>query len=99
LDDPKFERKDDDLITDIQVSLYTAVLGGEVQVATLSGTVVLTLPAGTQPGQTFRLNGRGMPQIRRSQQYGDLLVRVKVQIPRKLSVEERELFQKLARLS
>lgn len=96
-DDNRYERKGNDLYTEVPVDLYIAVLGGEIAVPTLSGDVVLTIPAGTQPGQTFRLAGRGMPQIRNPQTHGDLLVRMKVRIPRNLTPEQRELFQQLAK--
>jgi curved DNA-binding protein len=96
VDDPRFERKGADLYTDIEVDLYTAILGGEITVPTLSGSVVLTIPAGTQPGQTFRLTGRGMPQIKAPNTYGDLFVRAKVRIPRNLTPRQRELFKQLA---
>ncbi len=97
LPDSRFERKDDDLYTDASIDLYTAVLGGQANVSTLSGNVVLTIPAGTQPGQTFRLAGRGMPHLKDPKSHGDLYVRIKVQIPRQLSSEQRGLFEKLAR--
>ena len=80
----------------IEVDLYTAVLGGEVQVPTLEGDVVLTIPPGSQPGQTFRLKGRGMPRLRHKDQHGDLFVSLKIAIPTDLSPEERQLFEKLA---
>lgn len=95
LEEPHFERKGEDLYTDVAASLYTAVLGGEAAVQTLSGNVVLTIPAGTQPGQTFRLAGQGMPHLRKPEARGDLYVRVKVNIPRNLTPEQRELFRKL----
>ncbi len=98
-DDPRFERKGDDLYTDVQVDLYKAVLGGEVAVQTLSGEVVLTIPQGTQPGQTFRLSKQGMPQLKNPESRGDLYVRAKVKIPRNLTAEQRELFQKLEQLA
>jgi curved DNA-binding protein len=98
-DDPRFERKGDDLYTEVPMDLYTAVLGGEVTVTTMNGNVVLTIPAGTQPAQTFRLAGRGMPQLRNPQKRGDLYVRARVNVPRKLSDRERELFEELAQLS
>lgn len=97
--DPHFERKGDDLYTDVNVGLYTAVLGGEATVQTMSGNVVLTIPAGTQPSQTFRLAGRGMPQLRKPEQHGDLFVRAKVIIPRNLTPQQKELFQKLEKSS
>ncbi len=95
-DDPRFERKGNDLYTDLQVDLYTAVLGGEVTVPTLSGKVVLTIPPGTQVGQTFRLSGRGMPHLRHPEKFGDLLARINVKIPRNLTDRQRELFEELA---
>jgi curved DNA-binding protein len=78
------------------VDLYTAVLGGEARVATPGGPVVLTIPAGSQPGQLFRLTGRGMPRLRESNRSGDLYARLKVEIPRNLNKRERELFEELA---
>jgi curved DNA-binding protein len=74
-------------------------MGGEITVPTLSGNVLLTVPSGTQPGQTFRLKGRGMPQVKNPSQHGDLLVRARVAIPRHLTAEQRELFKKLAGLA
>jgi curved DNA-binding protein len=97
--EPNFERKDADLYTDVQINLYTAVLGGEVTVSTLSGKVVLTIPPGTQPGQTFRLVGRGMPLMRDPERSGDLFVRANVKIPRDLTEKQRQLFQQLSSLS
>lgn len=97
-DDPRFERKGQDLYTDVKVDLYSAVLGGEIAVPTLSGNVVLSVPAGTQPGQTFRLKGRGMPHLRNPGEFGDLFVRAAVQVPRKLTPRQKELFEELAKL-
>jgi curved DNA-binding protein len=96
--DPRFERKGDDLYTTTSIDLYTAVLGGEVKVPTISGNVVLSIPEGTQNGQKFRLTGRGMPQLRNPGKRGDLYVTVSIEIPRKLSAKEREAFQELASL-
>jgi len=94
--DPRFDRKGDDLHTELPVSLYTAVLGGELVVPTLTGSVNLKIPAGTQSGQTFRLKGKGMPKLKSANQYGDLFVDITVQIPKKLTPEERKLFEQLA---
>lgn len=96
LPDGRFERKEDDLYADANVDLYTAVLGGEVHVPTLGGSVLLTIPAGTQPGQAFRLAGRGMPRLKHPQGHGDLYVRARVQIPRQLTPDQRALFERLA---
>lgn len=95
--DPRFERKGDDLYTNIQIDLITAVLGGEVSVPTLSGNVRLSIPNGTQPEQLFRLAGRGMPHLKNPTQHGDLFARAKVKIPRELTPRQTELFQQLAR--
>ena len=96
-DDPRFERKGDNLYTDVQVDLYTAVLGGEVSVPTLAGKVVLTIPPGTQPDQLIRIRGRGMPHLKTSSQHGDLFARIKIKIPHNLNDRQKELFQQLAR--
>ena len=93
--DQNYERKSDDLYIQITMDLYTAVLGGQVKVNTLSGDVILTIPPGTQPGQNFRLSGRGMPKLRSPKTHGDLFVQVKVNLPKNLSKQQRELFEKL----
>lgn len=92
---PRYERKNDDLYADETVDLYTAVLGGSAPVTTLAGNVELTIPAGIQPGQSIRLTGRGMPRLKTPDQHGDLFVQVKVQLPRNLTPQQRELFEKL----
>jgi curved DNA-binding protein len=96
-EDPRFERKGNDLHTEATIDLYTAVLGGEITVPTLAGNVRLTIPAGTQPGQAIRLTGRGMPLLKTPQTFGDLYVRTRVKIPRDLTPRQKELFQELAR--
>ncbi len=93
--DSRFEREGADLHSRVQVDLPTAVLGGEVEVETLNGNVLLTIPPGTQPEQTFRLTGRGMPQLKSPNNKGDLYVRVKVMVPRKLTRRQKELFMEL----
>jgi curved DNA-binding protein len=93
--DPKIERKGDDLYTDTTIDLYSAVLGGQVNIGTLSGNVILTIPPGTQPGQTFRLSGRGMPRLRKKAEFGDLFVKVKIELPKKLTDKQRKLFEEI----
>jgi DnaJ-class molecular chaperone len=94
--DPRFERDHDDLKTEVDVPLYTAVLGGEVVVSTPKGKVALTIPPETQSGRIFRLRGQGMPKLRGpAGERGDLLVRVKVVLPSNLSEHERALFRQL----
>jgi curved DNA-binding protein len=95
--DPRFERKGDDLHTNVSIDLYTAVLGGEATVSTPAGDVKLTIPAGTQPEQVFRLNGRGMPRLKNPATHGDLFAHARVRIPRKLTGQQEKLFQELAR--
>jgi curved DNA-binding protein len=97
-DDPRYKREGDNLHEDVEVDLTTAALGGETRVTTPSGPVVLKIPAGSQPGQTFRLRGRGMPSLRKDNNNGDLFAHLKIRIPRNLSPEEKSLFEKLAEL-
>jgi molecular chaperone DnaJ len=90
-----FERKDNDLYTDLPVPLTTLMLGGEVQVPTLKGSkLALKIPAETQNGKVFRLSGQGMPVLG-STAKGDLMVTIKVVLPRSLSAEEKALFNRL----
>jgi len=96
--DPRFERKGDHLHTSVVVDLYTAVLGGEVSVPTITGAVKLKIPAGSQNGQIFRLRGKGMPNLRRPSEFGDLFARLDVRLPTKLTPEQRKLFEQLSRL-
>jgi len=92
---PRFERKGDDLITDVRVPLEDAVLGGEVEVETLAGKkIALKVPPLTQNGRTIRLAGLGMPKLD-GKTRGDLLARVHAILPDKLSGRERELFEQL----
>jgi curved DNA-binding protein len=97
-DDPRFEREGDNLSTTARVDVFTALLGGEVEVPTLNGKVRLTIPPGTQPDQTFRLSGRGMPLLKIPEKRGDLFVKVKVSLPRKLTDEQKNLLEQAAKL-
>jgi len=94
----RFSIEGSNLTTEVKVDLYTAVLGGSVNVRTLSGDVVLTIPAGTQPGQKIRLSGRGMPKLREPNTYGDLFAVIRVELPRKLNEKQRKLFTELRNL-
>ncbi|MGB9722670.1 MAG: DnaJ C-terminal domain-containing protein [Chloroflexia bacterium] len=96
---PRFERKGDDLYVQVPVDLYTALLGGEVDVPTLKGTTLkLKIPPETQNGRTFALRGQGMPRLKSPGQYGDLYATVSVRLPTNLSAEERDLFRRLAEI-
>jgi curved DNA-binding protein len=92
---PSFTRDGDDLKTSVPVDLYTAVLGGSIQVPTLEKSVALTIPPETANGKVFRLRGLGMPNLKNPKERGNLYVTVQVQLPRDLSQQERELFEKL----
>ncbi len=89
----RFERKGDDLVTDLDVPLLDAVLGGEVTVPLVEGRVALRIPELTQNGRQIRLTGKGMPVLGSADKRGDLFVRVRVLLPESLSPEEREHFQ------
>jgi molecular chaperone DnaJ len=92
-----FERKGDDLYTEVPVPLATAILGGEVKLPTLNGNISLKIPPETQNGKAFRLAGKGMPQLGNNK-YGNIFAKVKVVLPTKLTEEEKKLFEKLRSL-
>ena len=93
-----FVRKGDDLYVDVSVQLTVAVLGGEAEVPTpKGGKLALKIPPETQNGRVFRLGGQGIPHLGKSGR-GDLLARVKVVLPTKLSPQEKELFGQLSQL-
>ncbi|GAB4485112.1 MAG: DnaJ C-terminal domain-containing protein [Anaerolineales bacterium] len=92
--DPNFEREGDHLTTTTTIDVFTALLGGEAEVQTMTGRVKLTIPPGTQPEQKFRLAGRGMPRLKDPQTKGDLFVKVKVLVPKQLTAEQRRLIEK-----
>jgi curved DNA-binding protein len=91
----RFERKGDDLYTDVEVPLTTPVLGGEVEVQAMDRKVALRLPPGTQNGQTFRLARLGLPRLGASDRRGDFYARVKARLPKDLAENERNLFEQL----
>ena len=90
-----FERKGDDLYVDVPVNYLDAALGGKAAVTTMTGSrLTMTIPAGTQSGQTFRLGGQGMPRLREDG-YGDLYARAKITVPKALTSRERELLTEI----
>jgi len=97
-DHDRFERRGNDLHTTATVDVFTAILGGEVEVETLNGSIKLNIPAGTQPEQVFRLAGRGMPHVKNQKETGNLYVKVKVQIPKYLSEKQRELLEEVSKI-
>jgi len=92
---PFLERHGEHLVCRVPVSFATAALGGEIEVPTLSGKEQIGVPAGTQPGETITLRGRGMPQPGSSRR-GDQVVQVLVEIPKKLNAEQRKLLEQYA---
>ena len=97
-DEDKFERNGQDLYTTSTLSVFTLILGGETEVETPTGKVKLSIPAGTQADQVFRLAGRGMPHLKSPNTKGDLFVKLKVQVPKYLSSKQRELLEEAARI-
>ena len=95
---PLFKRESDDIRTTVPVSLYDALLGGEVDVAAIDRRVKLKVPPETDNGKVFRLKGLGMPKLHKPKQKGDLLVKVDVKLPKNLTQEEKRRFQELSRL-
>jgi len=95
---PRFERKGDDLYTDVTVPLADAILGGEVEVQTMDRKLLLRIPELTQNGRQIRLGGKGMPVLG-GHGHGDLFARVKVSLPESLSAEERALYEQLRELA
>ncbi|MGK6342684.1 DnaJ C-terminal domain-containing protein [Chryseobacterium sp. DT-3] len=93
--DPNFERIGDDLKTKVSIDLYTAVLGGDVKVTTLDGSVNLKVKPETQNGTTVRLKGKGFPVYKKEGQTGDLFVTYEVKLPTNLTDKQKELFEQL----
>jgi DnaJ-class molecular chaperone len=93
--DSRFRREGDDLYTEVMVPVTALVLGGEVQVPTMSSRVTMRVPPNSQNGRTLRLGGQGMPQLR-SDKRGDLYVKLNASLPTQLNNKQRELFEQLA---
>jgi molecular chaperone DnaJ len=93
-----FIRQESDLVYNLLLDMPTAVLGGQVQIPTLSGDVKITITPGTQPGKVLRMRGKGLPRIDqygRNYGTGDLLINVGVYIPERLNKDERKLIEQL----
>lgn len=92
---PLFVRKVDDLYFTQKIDLFTAILGGEIVVTTLSGQVKIKISEGTQNGKSIRLKGKGMPFYDNPTLFGDFYLEIQVQIPKTLSNSQKELFEQL----
>lgn len=97
-EDPVFKRLNNDIYTEAQVDLYTAVLGGEVTVNTLDGQVKMNVKPGVQPDSKLRLKGKGFPVYKKDGHFGDLYVTMKMSVPQHLSDKEKSLFTELSNI-
>lgn len=93
---PYFKRQNNEVLLELPINVAQAALGDEIEVPTLDGTEKLTIPAGTQTGETFRLRNKGIPYLRGDGR-GDQLVTAYVVTPKKLTPDQRELFEQLGR--
>ncbi|HKI92073.1 MAG TPA: molecular chaperone DnaJ [Gaiellaceae bacterium] len=94
---PLYERRGDDLLVSVSVSFPTVALGGKVDVPTPEGTVSLTIPAGSEDGKLLRIKGRGAPKLSGSGK-GDVLARVRIQVPKRVNKKERQLLEELQKV-
>jgi molecular chaperone DnaJ len=94
---PIYERRGDDLVVEVPVSYATAVLGGSAEVPTPEGAVNLKIPAGSEDGKLLRIKGRGAPKLKGSGK-GDVLARVRIQVPKRVNKKERELLEELQKV-
>jgi len=92
--DKRFSREGANLRADINVPLFDAILGGEAEVPTMTGRIALNIPAGTQNGRSFKINGRGLPKAN-SDDSGDLYATIRVRLPDTLSDKEKWLYSQL----
>jgi curved DNA-binding protein len=93
--DARFERDGDNLTVDVKLDMFTAMLGGEIEVPTLDRPVRLKIKPGTQSGRKFRIAGKGMPVLRRDGEFGDLYARMLITVPENLTSQQRELVEQL----
>ena len=96
---PLYERKDDDLHRDLHISVFTALLGGEQAVETLNGNFAVKIPPGTSSGRLIRLRGKGMPKLSTPSEFGDLYLRVMLDVPANLHLSdtERAMIEEIAK--
>jgi molecular chaperone DnaJ len=94
---PVYERRGDNLVVEVPVSYATAALGGSVEVPTPDGPVSLKIPAGSEDGKLIRIKGRGAPKLSGSGK-GDVLARIRIQVPKRVNKKERELLEELKKV-
>jgi molecular chaperone DnaJ len=93
-----YERRGDDLVVNVPVSFPTAALGGTVEVPTPEGPVSLKIPSGTEDGKLLRIKGRGAPRLKGSGS-GDVLARVRIEVPKRVNKKQRELLEQLGKIT
>ncbi|MEO8795138.1 MAG: J domain-containing protein [Daejeonella sp.] len=96
--DADFKREGNNLYSTVPLDLYTAVLGGEKTISTMTGKVKLKVAAGTQNGSKVKLKGKGFPIYKKDGQFGDLYVSYQVEIPENLTDKQKSLFEELSKL-
>ncbi|KAA3653226.1 MAG: J domain-containing protein, partial [Bacteroidetes bacterium] len=94
----KFKRDNDNLLSTVDIDLYTALLGGEISIDTFDGKVKLKVKPETQNGTKVKLKGKGFPIYKKEGEFGDLYITYNVQLPTKLTAEEKKLFNQLTNL-
>lgn len=99
LEDPAFKRIGDDLFTNVDLDLYTAVLGGDITLDTLGGKIRLRVKPETQNGTRVRLKGKGFPVYKKEGHSGDLIITYAIKIPTGLTEKQKDLFRQLSNLS
>ena len=97
-DDVRYQREGDDLYMEVPLHVYTAMLGGDLEIETLAGKLKLKIQPGTQSGTTLRLKGKGFPVYNHRHKFGDLYVKLNLQVPENLTGRERTLVAELAKL-
>lgn len=98
INNTKYKRSGNDLYTDVDIDLYTALLGGEITIDTLSGKIKLKVNPETQNGTKIRLKGKGLPLYKKEGEHGDLFVTYHVKLPTNLTEKQKELFGQLSKL-
>lgn len=93
--DPQFTRDGDNLIVEVPCDMFTAMLGGEIEVPTMTRPIKVKVPAGTQSGQKLRVAGKGMPKLNQKNEYGDLFARIMITVPKTLTDAQRRLVEQL----